>query len=551
MGKEGLAALQEAARKKPVAGQRLGRYELIERIGAGGMAEVFLARLVGYQKLVVIKRILPHFALQEDFIEMFTDEARIATTLDHPNVVQTFEVGVEESHCYMAMEYLPGEDLRSIFGRVARRGERIPVEHALHVVKCVAAGLHYVHEKHDFEGRALNIVHRDVNPQNVFVTYDVGVKLLDFGVAKAENRLVKTRTGMVKGKVAYMSPEQCRAQPLDRKSDVFSLGIVLYELTVGVRLFGGDGNFDVMKQVVEGWVPWPHDFVPDYDPALEKLVMRALERDPAARHASARALEAAIEEYAHERRLRCSQLALSEWMQSVFSDRASAWQRVSASPEAGVIGAHVKSKREERKADVAAGDRRQRTEVRRADAPTDKLDLRSRLGRRWLAALAMLLAVLASAGLAWRLAGAPTPAAPLAPEPVATAPLAHPPAPVAVVAPPPEAPLVPPPRKSVVKRPPRKPERVTAVTPPPAAPPEAPPPAPVGDGTLVLASSPWCHVSVDGVSHGTTPVTLKLKAGTHTVVVSNPEFRVHRTLSVEVQEGRTLRKMLEFVPEQD
>ncbi|MGZ3442981.1 MAG: serine/threonine protein kinase, partial [Polyangia bacterium] len=196
-----------------VVGQTIGKYEVLQRLAAGGMAEIFLARMVGvlgFDKLVVIKRILPHLAQRNDFIQMFLDEARIATTLSHANIVQTHEVGVSGKSYFMVMEYLAGEDVRSIVRRIGRNEQgRLPLEHALNIGVAVAAGLHYAHEKKDRDGKPLDIVHRDVTPQNVIVTYDGAVKLLDFGIAKASNRINETRSGSFKGKVPYMSPEQC------------------------------------------------------------------------------------------------------------------------------------------------------------------------------------------------------------------------------------------------------------------------------------------------------------------------------------------------------
>ena len=195
------------------------------------MAEIFLARIrkmTGFQKMVVIKRILPQLAQNTEFVEMFLDEARIAATLEHPSIVQTYDVGVLDENFFIAMEYLHGEDVRSVMRMLRNRNLKLPIEVALHIVISACAGLHYAHEKVGFDGHPLEIVHRDVSPQNIIVTYEGGVKLLDFGIAKASNRLRETRFGTLKGKVPYMSPEQCRGEPLDRRSDIFSLGIMLY-----------------------------------------------------------------------------------------------------------------------------------------------------------------------------------------------------------------------------------------------------------------------------------------------------------------------------------
>ncbi|HEX4460669.1 MAG TPA: serine/threonine-protein kinase, partial [Polyangia bacterium] len=222
--------------------QRLGDYEILKRLAVGGMAEIFLARvrkLTGFQKMVVIKRILPQLAQNTDFVEMFLDEARIAATLEHPHIVQTYDVGMIDDSYYIAMEYLHGEDVRSIMRAVNTRLQAPPIEQALHIIISAAAGLHYAHEKVGFDGAPLDIVHRDVSPQNLIVTYEGSVKLLDFGIAKASNRLRETRVGTLKGKVPYMSPEQCRSEQLDRRSDIYSLGILMWELTLSRRLYRG------------------------------------------------------------------------------------------------------------------------------------------------------------------------------------------------------------------------------------------------------------------------------------------------------------------------
>src|SRR5205823_10948667 len=188
-----------------------------------------------------------------------------------------------------------------IVRRIGRsEGQRLPIDHALNIGIGVAAALQYAHEKRDRDAKPLDIVHRDVTPQNVIVTWDGAVKLLDFGIAKASNRINETRSGSFKGKVPYMSPEQCRGEPLDRRSDIFSLGIMLHEMTLCRRLFRGDTDFQILKQIVEGPIPKPCDLDADYDPRLQAIVMKALERNPAARFQTAREFQEALEEHAHE-----------------------------------------------------------------------------------------------------------------------------------------------------------------------------------------------------------------------------------------------------------
>jgi len=341
-----------------VVGQTIGKYEVLQRLAAGGMAEIFLARMIGvlgFDKLVVIKRILPHLASRNDFIQMFLDEARIATTLNHANIVATHEVGVHGKSYFMVMEYLPGEDVRGIVRRIGRSdGARLPLEHALNIAVAVAAGLHYAHEKRDRDGKPLDIVHRDVTPQNVIVTWDGAVKLLDFGIAKASNRINETRSGSFKGKVPYMSPEQCRGEPLDRRSDIFSLGILMHEMTLCRRLFRGETDFQILKQIAEGPIPRPRDIDANYDARLEAIVMRALERDPARRFGTARELQQALEELAHDMRLRLSPLSLADYMQALFADKIGAWQEASADGDVAKLEKHLLTVMAEREANEAS-----------------------------------------------------------------------------------------------------------------------------------------------------------------------------------------------------
>jgi serine/threonine protein kinase len=314
----------------------LGKYQLIKRIAAGGMAEIYLAKasgLPGFEKLVVVKRILPQLSAERDFIEMFLDEARIAATLQHPNIVQMFDIGAVEGNYFIAMEYLHGEDLRTLMRTVRRRKEILSLDHALNIVIGVAAGLHYAHDKAGFDGKPLGIVHRDVKPHNVIITYDGGIKVVDFGIAKASNRLNETRYGTLKGKIPYMSPEQCQAQDIDRRSDIYAIGIMLYELTTGARLYSGGSDFEIMKQIVDRPVIPPLARRPNYPRDLEPIVLRALAKKPADRYATAQELQAELEAYAREKRLVVSSIALSAYLQQLFGERINAWRRASTDEE--------------------------------------------------------------------------------------------------------------------------------------------------------------------------------------------------------------------------
>jgi serine/threonine protein kinase len=303
---------------------KVGRYELLRRLGSGGMAEVHLARAAGFegfQKLLVLKRILPHLSADHEFVRMFVAEARLAAILDHSNVVQVFDIGKEGTDYYFTMEYVYGENLQTILRAVRRKGDALPLELAVAIAIGAAWGLHYAHERVGFDGMPLQIVHRDVSPTNVMVTYDGCVKVADFGIAKVTSRTDVTQAGIRKGKVPYMSPEQCRALPLDRRSDVYSLGIVLYECATMGRLFDGDNEFGVMNRIVNGDIPLPSSKRQNFPKDLERIIMRALATDPQRRYASAAELASDLERFARERRLHVSQSALGELMHRLFEPR--------------------------------------------------------------------------------------------------------------------------------------------------------------------------------------------------------------------------------------
>ena len=265
---------------------KIGRHSVVGYIATGGMAELFLGKeLTG--RPVVIKRILPHLARQTTFVSMFIDEARIGSRAKHPNLVEVYELGQVGTDLFLVMEYLVGENLAGLVRRLTKRKERISYSLAAYIIAEVCDGLHYAHELKDEGGNPLELVHRDVSPQNVFVTYGGDVKLLDFGVATASQRLTQTASGEVKGKYAYMSPEQCRGEPLDRRSDIFSLGTVLYELTTLRRLFKRPNELQVMKAITEEPIPRPTRETHDYPGCLEEICVRALARDPAQRYSSA------------------------------------------------------------------------------------------------------------------------------------------------------------------------------------------------------------------------------------------------------------------------
>jgi len=275
----------------PVAGvglpARIGRHDVLGFIATGGMAELFLGRDPQTGRIVVIKRILPHLARQGSFVAMFIDEARIGSMIKHPNLVEIFELGQVGADLFLVMEYLAGENLAGVIRRLVARNEQMAYALAAHVVAEACVGLHAAHTLADESGKPLEVVHRDVSPSNIFVTYSGVVKVLDFGIATAAHRLTQTATGQLKGKVMYMSPEQCRGEPLDRRSDIFSLGVVLYELSMQRRLFKRPNELMVLKAVCDEPVPRPSRERHDYPRALEAICMRALARRKEDRYESA------------------------------------------------------------------------------------------------------------------------------------------------------------------------------------------------------------------------------------------------------------------------
>ncbi len=306
--------------------KRFGKYTLLRKLATGGMAELFLAlqkSVAGFEKLIVIKRILPAMNADKAFIDMLLHEARIAATLSHPNIVQIFDVGQVEGTYFIAMEHVHGEDIRSIVRQMKKKAyPTFPREHALGIVMGMCAGLAYAHEKTDLDGSPLNIVHRDISPQNVVVTFSGDVKIVDFGIAKSDNKNTdQTKSGKLKGKVPYMSPEQARGDNIDHRSDIFATGVMLFELTTGRRLFKGASEYETLKLICDRDYPRPSQVIAGYPPALERIVMRALEKDRDERYQSARDMQHDLEVFIRDERVAVSTVAMNEFMQGLFADK--------------------------------------------------------------------------------------------------------------------------------------------------------------------------------------------------------------------------------------
>jgi len=307
---------------------RLGKYEILTPLAAGGMARIYVARTTGigsFERHVVLKLITPERANDVTAVQMFLDEARLAASLNHQNVAQVFEVGEDAGIHYLAMEYVHGQDLRALLAKAGGQGSRVPLELALTVVAGAAAGLHHAHERRGPDGISLGIVHRDVSPSNIMIGYDGSVKLLDFGIAKATSRSIETQSGIIKGKFAYMAPEQCRGREVDRRSDVFSLGIILYEISTQHRCFRADSDFDTMHRIVTGDVVRPTRLVQGYPQALEAIVMKALAVDANQRYQSAHQLLEALESFAVSARMSLSTMSLGRFMREMFGEQPEPW----------------------------------------------------------------------------------------------------------------------------------------------------------------------------------------------------------------------------------
>jgi serine/threonine protein kinase len=298
-----------------------GKYYLLERINVGGMAEVFKAKTVGvegFERIVALKRILPSIAEDEEFITMFIDEAKIAVQLQHANIAQIFDLGKVDDSYFIALEYVNGRDLRGIFDDLRKQGQVMPMPQVCYLIMQLCEGLDYAHNKRDAQGRDLNLVHRDISPQNVLIGFEGEVKLIDFGIAKAAGKASKTQAGILKGKFGYMSPEQVRGLPIDRRSDIFALGIVLYEMLTSERLFIGETDFSTLEKVRNVEILPPSSFNSAIPEKLERIVLKALEKNVEDRYQNAIDLHDDLQLFMHSVGQFSSRKDLSAWMKRVF-----------------------------------------------------------------------------------------------------------------------------------------------------------------------------------------------------------------------------------------
>ncbi len=299
-----------------------GKYYLLERVNVGGMAEIFRAKafgVEGFERLLAVKKILPSIAEDDSFINMFIDEAKIAGQLNHPNIAQIFDLGKVDDSYFIALEFISGKDLKTSFERARRHGEKVSIPRICYIITKICEGLGYAHDKKDPQGNSLHIVHRDVSPQNILVSYEGEVKVIDFGIAKAQGKTSQTQVGVLKGKFSYMSPEQVRGLHVDHRSDIFSLGIVMYELLTLERVFLGESDFDTLEKIRKVEMSPPSLYNLDIPPELEEIVLKTLSKNPEDRYQSAHELAEALELFMRNQGYYYTHKDLAAYMKETFS----------------------------------------------------------------------------------------------------------------------------------------------------------------------------------------------------------------------------------------
>src|SRR5271165_1639949 len=301
------------------------RYRVIEKLESGGMAEVFRAEsegLQGFRKQVAIKRVLPNLSSKKKFISMFLDEARLSAQLSHSNCVQVFDIGVGDNAYFIVMEFVDGGNLKSIVDHIKKTGRDFPVEAAVYISLEICKGLAYAHELTDSSGTALHIVHRDMSPPNVLITKYGEIKIVDFGLAKANSQLEKSEPGIIKGKFSYLAPEAAMGQDVDARTDIFAVGIILWELLAGQRRFLGDTDFQTVKRVQAAQVPSVSQINKKVPVELERIIARARARDPVARYSTARALGAELSKFLFRFGVPVSTFDISSLVTGAMKERA-------------------------------------------------------------------------------------------------------------------------------------------------------------------------------------------------------------------------------------
>jgi serine/threonine protein kinase len=484
--------------------QRLGRYLLLKKIAGGGMAEIYLGKLIGaagFEKYVAVKKILPQWSRNQDFVSMLVDEAKIAVQLSHPNIVQVYELAREEGIYFLAMEYVRGRDVRRLMQEASARKAKIPVEEALFLMTQVLTGLDYAHRRKGVDGRPLGVVHRDVSPQNILISEEGEVKLTDFGIAKAASKSHETATGVLKGKIAYMSPEQAMGSArIDGRSDLFSAATVLYEILSGERLFYRGSDAETLDRVRRAAVePSPQAYRTIPRPLLE-ILLKALALSPKDRYGDARSFREALLDYARRTGLQLERERLASFVRDLFQEETRILReeetRLLTQAETALIG---------RTQTVVEGETLVEGSVtlvtEAADGEKTSLPLRS--GRPIAAAIVGFILLYIAVAMFVR-GRHPQPPAPE---------------------------QVPPPPRIATMSPETKPESqpVTTLKPPAL-------------GFLSVRAIPWGSVSVDGgKARWETPVRrVPLAAGSHTVLVTYAPDGATASARISVAEGKEI-----------
>jgi serine/threonine protein kinase len=564
-----------------------GKYQLFASLGRGGMADVFLALSrgpLGFNKLVVVKRLRSTLSDEASYLEMFLDEARLAARLNHPNVVHTYEVGEHEGAYFIAMEYLEGQPLNKIIRELAKRGEELEPPQCARIVSDALLGLHHAHELKDYDGTPLRIVHRDVSPHNVFVTYDGQVKLVDFGIAKAGLSSTETEVGVLKGKVAYMSPEQAMGIELDRRADLFSMGIVLWELLTRKRLMQGDSAASTLHHILNSPIARVSSVLPRIDPELDAVVAKALDKNPDHRFQDALAMREALERWIRVTGQNVRQEEIGERVSTMFDAVRADVKRQIQQHMAAVATATSPQELAQLSLDslrrfhsgMAPASSAALLPLGSASAtgsgsgvvalgkeepllPADPPPIANDRKKRRAVLLAFVLLVLAALGaiafLLVKLANVPrgeialerdaptetaraTATIPSATSPASGALTGVEPSPSAsATVPASAAPVVsaiPKPTPTPVRSAPTQPAQTRS------APASLSPATPDEGGYFTFDTYPWSRVSENGRLLGTTPlIRVAMPAGPHTVVCENPDQSLRRVYSFTIKSGAT------------
>jgi serine/threonine protein kinase len=480
--------------------EKFGQYILISKIGSGGMAELFKAKklgIEGFERVLAIKRILPHLSSDEEFIDMFIAEAKLVARLTNKNIVQVYDFGRIGQNYFISMEYIRGKDLRAIMKRSREKGIKFPIPLAVFIAKEVASALGYAHTQKDNTGKDLSIIHRDVSPQNVLISYQGETKVVDFGIAKAGAHS-KTTTGVLKGKLSYMSPEQAWGKPIDHRSDIFSLGIVAYEMFTGERLFKGDSEINTLEKVREAKVePMPSVINTDLPQNLEAKLLKALARDVNERYQSAAELESEFGEVLFSLLHTDPNVSLKQFMHELFKEEIDAEHRSEMEEET------VSFEVEEEPA--LAEQKSHRTGAIKAK----KLPLREkRKIYPYIISTILLIVLIAGGFVFWTNYDKTIPSdnAQTASEKSETAKPNDQGAPLTVTEKKPESSAVNNEQKTAVQSDTGSSEKTK-------------------DGSVIVNAVPWAKVFIDGKPYGTTPKTIEnLKAGSYNLKLDNPSF---------------------------